>query len=601
MREFRCMKPLRPFLPASLAASVLAAFIGQPASAQTGTTPEDPSQGSQGALVDKSLPAGDPSVGSMRFNGQTWEVSNSALFKARLEKFLSTPEETSEQEKAHRKTLNEIITLLDPNNLKPQTLSDAYRLLARAASYSGDSRLCDTLSGSIYAVWQSRRNQSRLAEANLILSEEKELARKNMASSANSPTPSSPIIQAGRASTIAENDLRMKANNVKSELSELQAKIQFQGLLVQLFTQRRFHHVIIGTRFYRALFSDGDSKLNLPNSPENPFSKGSGASPTVSNIESLANEAVKDVQSNVQAFHKFFELNEMNAASEKLRTALLVGEFMPEVRTLPFDRKRKVLGFIQRTDRLQSALESRDFATAQNLLEGPGGLKETAKDFDDTKARGAIETARNSTKLLLAKARNAANAGDKEGFETALKEAAGIWPNSPELQEVAEKAFARSDVANQAQMELDQLVAQKNYRRIAEDSGRFLAASQGASQPKQEQLKEVLDTFKTVETALLTAEALDREGNPAGAWETLDRIATQFPDDLPLSQARVLYTTKAAGFVHTLLMAREHERRTQQATSLAWYLKAQRIYPKSVLAEEAIARLKALLLNLPPG
>ena len=48
---------------------------------------------------------------------------------------------------------------------------------------------------------------------------------------------------------------RQKANDVKRELSEIQAKVEFQALMVQFFLQRRFQHVLMATRFYRALFS----------------------------------------------------------------------------------------------------------------------------------------------------------------------------------------------------------------------------------------------------------------------------------------------------------------------------------------------------------
>lgn len=571
-----------------------------------------PAVAGPGEAFSSVLPGVDPSGGLFRFNGQTWNANNNAAFKARFEKFLSTPEETSEEESAHRKILNEIVVLLDPNNLKPQTLTDAYRLLARAATYRGDSRLCDTIAGAVYSIWQSKRNQGRLMEANRILGEEQALARKNMATTAFSTqnaasgrrtndaqaaVASAAIVQAGRAETIAGNGVLIKANEAKSELSELQAKLQYQGLLVQLFLQRRFHHVVIGTRFYRALFSDGDSKLNLPESSQNPFNKGSGPPPTVSTIESLANEGMREVQTNVQSFHRLFDLGELRSASERLRDALVVGEFMPEVRTLPFERKRKVLTFLQNSERLQSAMETRDYTTALTLLDGPNGLQETARDLDAVKVRAVIQTARTSAHLLISKARNAANFGDKDGFEAALKEAAAIWPNNPELQDAANKAFQSGDILAQTQVEMEQLVAQRNFRRIGEEAGRFLAATQASTPEKQAQLKKILEDFKALEAALMAAREMDRQGNPAGAWETVRKVSQRFPDDLPLSQAQALYTTKAADFVRIIQIAEDHDRREQTATGLAWYLKAQRLYPKSELASESIQRLQNTLLQ----
>jgi hypothetical protein len=672
----------------------------------------------------------DPSGGLVRFNGQTWDITNNAIFRSRFEKYLNTPEESGENEREHREILNKIIDLLDPNKLTAPTLSEAYRLLNRAAGYPGDSRLCDTLSNAIYSIWAVKRNQGRMEEANRILKEENNRLQRNLVRKASeeefpsrpegksakgsnrqepngaqnapiaqpnafgsapqgappptpttagtqtatgtppgssTPTPSSSttissgavgtgtpaptgqvqpsavvntqvvnssgtaaqagntgepgqavgaglqqgaasaasatgkaIAMAGYAEKLVENSLRIKANSLKGDISEVQAKIEFQSLLVQLFLQRRFHHVIIGTRFHRALFGDGESRLNLPDSAQGLFKSAAGLSPTVSTLEALSNEAMRDVQTSVQSFHKLLGLGELRSASERLRDALLIGEFLPEVRTLPFERKRKVLRFAQKSNELLSALEVKDYTSAAELLNGPGGLRAMAPDFDAAKASALIETSRNAARLHLARARNAAISNDKATFEAALKEAAAIWPNNPELQEVAAKAFNQGDQMAQTLLELEQLLSQKNLRRIAEEPGRFLAATQGAPPEKQAQVKKILQDFKTIEAALMAAKEMDRQGNPSGAWESVDKAAKDFPDDLPLNQARALYTTKAADFVRTIQSAQEHESRSELATSLAWYLKAQRLYPKSDTAEEAVQRLKARLLPKSP-
>jgi hypothetical protein len=90
----------------------------------------------------------------------------------------------------------------------------------------------------------------------------------------------------------------------------------------------------------------------------------------------------------------------------------------------------------------------------------------------------------------------------------------------------------------QALLELEQLISQKNLRRIADEAGRFLAATQTAPAEKQAQLKQILTDFKSVEASLMAAQEMDRQGNPAGAWESVDKIAAKFPDDLQLNQAR---------------------------------------------------------------
>ena len=633
----------------------------------------DPAKNAPGAMFDNQLPALDPSGSMIRFNGQNWNATDNALFRTRFEKYLNTPEETGAEEKAHREILNQIITLLDPNTFKPSTISEAYKLLARAANYPGDSRLSDTIANAVYSVWATKRLKTRLDEANKILEEENRRARYNLGvvsdlksgtalnqpakstiSQPNmkgpaasqtpqaapppapppppAPTPAAPALPetpvakslaptengptaneiaaaatsrnavkiADYAEKLVSTSAAMKANSLKGSVSEMQAKVEYQSLLVQLFLQRRFHHVVIGCRFYRAIFSDGASKLEVPNESQTIFTKGSGLQATVSTIESVTNELMRDVQTGAQAFHRLLDLGELRSAAERLRDILIVGEFMPEVRTLSFERKRKVLGFVEKANQLQAAIEVKDYTLASELMSGPNGLKTIAKDFDATKPNAVIETARNASRLHLAKARNAALSGNKPEFEAAIQEAAKIWPNNPELTELASKAFAQSDQMAQALQELDQLIAQKNFKRIADDAGRFLAATHNAPVEKQSQLKDILNDYKSIEGSLGASKEMDRLGNAAGAWEAIDKVAEKFPDDLQLNQARALYTTKASDFVRSIQTAKEHERRSQAATSLAWYLKAQRLYPNSELADQAVQRLKVLLLQPTP-
>ena len=53
---------------------------------------------------------------------------------------------------------------------------------------------------------------------------------------------------------ILEIEALKKTHQGKSELNMLQARIEYKALLAQLFIQRRFEHVIIGTRFYNLIF-----------------------------------------------------------------------------------------------------------------------------------------------------------------------------------------------------------------------------------------------------------------------------------------------------------------------------------------------------------
>ena len=519
----------------------------------------------------------------LQFNGKTWKPSDNAIFMSRFEKFLNTPEENGEAEQEHRKILNQIIALLDPNVLKAGTLSEAFRLLARASTFPGDSRLCDTLANAIYSVWQSKRNQIILGEANRILDEEVEKKRRSTSLSS--------------MEKVAENKAKITANGARSALSELQAKIDFQGILIQLFMQRRFHHVAIGTRFYRAIFTDGDSRLNIDKTTVQALDTGSGSAPTVATIESLGNEAMRDVQLATQAFHTLYDKGELRSAAERLRDAMIVGEHMPELRTVPLKRKRDVLNFLQKVQQLEGSLETLNFTLADELLNSAGGLKTIAKDFDSAKPQGVINAAKAAAHLYLVKARAAANSGETAKFEIAIQEAARIWPNNPELTEVSETIFKMGDTAHLALKELDQLISHKNFSRIGREAGRFLAAAQTATPERRASLLEILEQVKSIEASITRAQEFSKRGDYSGAWESLDQSSKLFPDEIEINRLRSEYAIKAPAFVGAIENGRKSESHSQLAVSLSWYLKAQRLYPGSEIAQQAQARIAPQLIN----
>jgi tetratricopeptide (TPR) repeat protein len=260
---------------------------------------------------------------------------------------------------------------------------------------------------------------------------------------------------------------------------------------------------------------------------------------------------------------------------------------MPEIRTLPRSEKRQALSFAQKSYQLVSALEVKDYTLAQTLVDD---LRALAKDFDTSKPVAAIETARTISALHLAKARAAAVSGDKAVLESELKAAAELWPRNPALAEVSGLIFNQGDVQQRALLDFDQLLSQHNYRLIFDDRMRFIAAS--ALYPdRQKQLKDVLTLMQDVETAIIQAGEIAKHGDYAGAWETLEKKFQVFPDDSKLNQLRASLTTEASEFVHTLRTAEQLEKKDQIGSSLAWFLKAQKIYPASEFAQDGVSRL----------
>lgn len=557
-------------------------------------------------FLGKDIPSLDLGNEIASWDGKVWNINNNRLFRARLEKYLNALEETDAENKAYQELISRIIHLMSPQNISEKTLDEAWSLLPKAASYDIDANLSQTLASAIYSVWLAQDERGRLQNANSALRKEQETLQHNaeianMNRTFDSP-PRNPIAAAEWQkerevnrqirlnpiiARLAEIEATLKANQLKRDLTELQTKIEFQTLIVQFFLQRRFQHVIIANHFYRTIFGDGDTQIKLDEKTKEFFSGIGGLPPTLNVLDSLANEAIRDVREGVEAYRFLLDKGELASASQRIAESFAVGEYLPEIRTLERDLKRRALDFTQKYNQLLSAIEVKDYTLAESLV---NDLEKIAKDFDGSKPRAAIETARTVAALHLAKARNAAVSGDRETLETELKAATEIWPRNPALAEISSIIFSQADMQQQALIELDRLLTQKNYRQIFEDKVRFIAAT-ALFPDQQKKLKDVLDKMQLVEGAIIRASEIAKRGDYAGAWESLERTFKEFPDDTKLNQLRADYTTQAADFVRHLRWAEEQEDRGQIGSSFALYLKTQELYPASELAREGIDRL----------
>ena len=596
----------------SLLAQVPDAPLGAPAPvAPAPTQPAAAPGGNAGTFLGKDIPKFDPKSELLTWDGKSWNINNNRLFQARFEKYLNAPEETDAASRQYQALITEILNRLAPGNATRENVDYAFRLLARGSNYDIDARLCEAIADTVYSAWRSQKAMNRLAAANVALEAERKQHEWNarlagqdktieqtQSSSGksgdvmNSTTTKTVMAITPYASRLAETLAQIKANQVKSALSEIEVKLQFQALMAQLFLQRRYQHVLMATRFYRAVFTDGDTKLTVGKDAKDLFEKSTGSPPTVSSLDALANEAIRDVREGVKSFEFLVENRELESGTKRLAEALAAGEYVPEIRTLPRAKKRLALEFTQKANQLQGAMEAKDYTTAEKLI---GGLSKTAKDFDGTQATALIESSRRGAKMHLLTARNAAQTNDQKTLKSELDAAATLWPLNPALAEFSEKIFDQGDVHAKAINEFDTLFAQKNYRQIFENKERFIAAIV-LNPERQPKLKEAMDHMEAVKGAVLRAEEMRRQNNVAGAWETVERLIADFPDDTKLNQLRGELATDASDFVRTVRTAQDLEKKEQIGSSLAWFLKAQKIYPASDFASEGIGRLKKRIL-----
>lgn len=570
---------------------------------------EKPAGGGGGSREGSGLPSFDPGSEIVSFDGKLWNITDNRIFQARFEKYLSAPESPEAEDAQYRRIISEILAALSPNRGGGPNLPKAVALLPVASQSPIDAHLCDSLANAVYTVWVSQRRISEMARTEEELRKMVDTmhwnfdvaggaAKTGRDREGNDRTPKAGAV-ARYVGRIAELEALRKASAAKREVTEIQSKLQFQSLMVSFLLQRRFEHLLISTRMYRVLFGASDQSLKLEegSAAHRVFSRGAGQNPTVSMLDSMASEIIRDVDEGVNAFRFLVDQGDLYGASRRLSEAFAVGEYLAQIRTLPRKEKQKVQTFVRDSNALVNAMEVRDFEAAGEIV---GRLKAQARDFDATRPEARIREASIAAQLLIDKARLAALQGaDIESISADIEKAREIWPTNPALKEVS-AMFARGGGQAATLQELETLVAQQNYRVILADQARFSAAVSG-NPDLEGKLRDVLEKVRKLDMAVAQSDQFAAAGNELGAWEVLEKAAQWAPMDGEINRRRAALAGPAAALSSAIAKARRFEEQGELGPALTWYLRAQSLYPPGILAREGIESISGRILDGPPA
>ena len=572
--------------------------------------------------LGQEIPMLDPSAETVTVGGVTIPLGDNRVLKARFEKYLSQPPESDEAAAAYRETIAEILATISPFRAEGPNLYAAFKLLPRASSYPGDANLCGSLAESIYTAMLAKQDVNGLNKLNLSMEEEKqsiiregdwkarherdkELGDSKQTGGGNNKqankaaqTPGTGINSLMYANTlkrIAEIEVLKKANIARTEAQTLKTKAQYQVSMIQWFVQRRYEHVLMAARFYNQIWKDGDATLRIDKNSDvaKLFSESVGVSPTVASLDSLSNEAIREVSKYIEAFDLMLSRDELHSASQRLMEAYALGEYLAPVATLPLEKKRRVLDYVRNLHELYGALQARDYTKTKDLADK---LKAAAKDFPSSKVDSAIAAYTLASDLAIEEAKAHLLARESDKAAEKIKAATEIWPTNPKLTEfrnLLNQAGGLVSIRN----DFDRLLEEKNYREIAKRQYEIAPSIQG--DPKREDaFKQIMENLVRIEAALGKASEFSKVGQPYAAWEQLAELREQFPDDPKLGRELELLAPKVADFTKALDKAQQFEKRTpkQTGSALSWYLKAQSIHPQSKIARDGKERLAGEIL-----
>ena len=389
---------------------------------------------------------------------------------------------------------------------------------------------------------------------------------------------------------ITEIEALKKQNIIRTEAGTIRTKAQYQVNMIQWFVQRRYEHVLMASRFYNQIWKDGDATLRMDKNSDvsKLFSESVGVSPTVSSLDSLSNEAIRETEKYVQAFDLLLSRNELHTASQRLMEAFALGEYLGPVATLELDKKLRILDYVRDLHELYGTLQARDYVRGKVLADK---LKTEAKDFPSSKVDSAISAYTLASDLAIEEAKTHLISRQPDKAAEKIKAATELWPTNPKLEEFRSLVSASGGIVV-ARNDFDRLLAEGNYREIAKRQYELAPAIAG-DPAKEEAFKQIMENLQKIEAALGKASEFSRMGQSYSAWEQLAEIRKEFPDDPKLGRELELLAPKVADLTLALDKANQFENRTpkQTGSALTWYLKARNIHPQSDQAEMGIQRI----------
>ncbi len=582
------------------------------------SAPAAPRQQASPGLLGQEIPMLDPAAETITVGGVAIPLGDNRLLRARFEKYLSQPPETDEDAAQYRQTIDEILDTISPFHQGGPDLKEAFQLLPSAAAYPGDARLCATLAESIYVAMLAKQDVRGLKQLNQAMEEEKKvviskadfIARKDreiaLTTTKKGDERTTKIETAEgtgvKSATYAEQLRRIveiealkKSNLVRTEAQTFKTKAQYQVNMIQWFVQRRYEHVLMAARFYNQIWKDGDAALRIDKKSDvsKMFSESIGVSPTVSSLDSLSSEAIRETAKYIEAFDLMLSRGDLHTASQRLMEAFALGEYLAPVATLSLEKKQQVSDYFRDLNELYGTLQAHDYTRTRELADR---LKATAKDFPSSKVDSAIAAYTLASDLAIEEAKGHLLARDNEKAAEKIKVAAEIWPTNPKLTEFRDLVNSSSGLIS-TRNDFDRLLSEGNFREVARRQYEIAPAILGDA-TREDAFKQIMTNLTRIETALGKASEFSKIGQNYTAWEQLAELREEFPDDPKLGRELELLAGKVADFTKALDKARQFETREprQVGSALSWYLKARSIHPQSDLAEKGVRRLSDEIL-----
>ncbi len=578
-------------------ASILVTLLCSSVFAQIG----NPS--SKAGEPDSGIPIFDPSGETISFMGQTFSLKDNRI-GLHFESYLASEAYKAQDAQEYKRDIENIQKVLQPASSYKNKVATAYRMLKNAARYEGDHNVSESLGAAVVSAVDAintikkrdqqtaalRTERSKVYKKLDFVATRTDMNARRTVGEKQKTTRKKSIEYITLRKRLLEIELLIKKNQTVGIVKLAQSKVNFQSILIQLFVQRRFEHVVMGCRFYINIFEPTDSKLAIKrgSSVDKFFKQSVGISPTIAGLESLSNEIIGKVRTLVNMAENHIIRGELHSASNRLMEAYAVGEHLTYIQMLPLEKKQKLYDYAKVSNNLLDSIDARDFICAKTFNDE---LKTMASDYRHTKVDAYISSFTTASNAHAVNAFIHMSQNEKDEMFQEIENARILWPNNPKLDEISsilEDKLTDVKTGHLDQQKLaeqfDQLMIEQRHMAILKKENRnaFLTQFNIANDEERlSKMREIADKYEPVIRGLQKCEEISKDNFPNRAWETCYQLKQKYPDIKEIDTLLSEYRIKASKFVSLLDKAKRHIDSENYGSALSCYLKAKTIHPKS--------------------
>jgi len=576
--------------------------------------------------VGNEIPVYDPAGESFTFLGKTYSMADGPWL-SQFDGYLASSTKTDDEAGLYRKQIKEILQLLSPlNKTDPRAKFNKAQVMLNAASaYRGDNNICQSLNNALVSAKNAKnvvgKNDRRVAELiqqrnsilrKLTIAEERtNLSVSGGGNGSGAAGEARPQRNSGQSAEykqmekeIKDIDTSIKKLKAEGALSQTLGKVEYQALLMQLFTQRRFEHVVIGCRLYNLVFTDGGNKLVIKKGSDvdELFSKSFGVNPTVAGLDSASNEVIGKTSDLVDAFQNNLKMNQTESGAKRLVEAFFIGEHLTAVQTVATEDKLRVQKYLFDANKLIAAADARNMDLAKEMNES---LKEQADDYNYAKTDSIIAAVISASNGKITKCWSLLTKPNSEDkFEQTLGEAIALWPQNPKIKELQDhiadkiKEGQRNlNKLNIARTDFDGYHKFKQYDQIMSDDNiiRFGALFGGSPYEEDAErlslFKQVKVDYQGILTIVETASAQTSQGFDYAAWETLREGKKSYPKSTRINDLLTQVNSKVPEYTGVIKRAEDALKAKNLGTAMSYYLQAREMHQTSQIVKDGLNKI----------